>query len=416
MVDDSDRLRHSLGSQVTVQGLKLIISIGMSGWISRYLGPVDLGKLSYAAALVALLSPVGSLGVQGSLSTLLCQPKALPGLVPTAFLIELIGTCLIAAILLPVAFFAQDPMIGTLIAIAILGNLFSSVEVFETELLILQRGTLLARVGLWQTLTTTVLTSGAILLHASLLTFGWLQVIQAMLRAIFLASLHVCRQSLKQLDQANFSSAQELIKRGLPLLIAGLSVSLYMKSDLVMLQWLKGSDAVGQYSVAVKMSETLYFLPVILANTYFSRIGKAASALSKSLEIKKLYQYSWVLGFVMMLCNGFVLPLMIPLIFGSKFQQAQQALALSGPAAFAVATGCASSSWLQLKKLEWISTARTATGAVVNMILNLALIPNLGPSGAAIATSISYLVATFAIPFVFNKETRANTLLLLYPF
>ena len=33
-----------------------------------------------------------------------------------------------------------------------------------------------------------------------------------------------------------------------------------MKSDQVMLEWLKGSEDLGQYSVAVKLSESLYFL------------------------------------------------------------------------------------------------------------------------------------------------------------
>jgi O-antigen/teichoic acid export membrane protein len=416
MANYPDRLRHSLGSQIAVLGLKLVISVGISGWMSRYLGPVNLGKLSYASALVGLLAPLGSLGVQGSLSALLCEQKPLPGLVLTAFLIELIGTVIIALVLLPVAFFSGDHMIATLIAIAVLGNLFSSVEVFETELLILQRGTLLARIGLLQTLTNALLTSGAILLQAPVLAFGWLQVAQSIVRAVFLGLLDPCRQSLHQFRQVCLPAAKQLIRRGLPLLIAGLSVSLYMKSDQVMLQWLKGSGAVGQYSVAVRMSETLYFLPMILANTYFSRIGKAISALATAQEVKKLYQYSWLLGFGMMLSNIMLLPFMVPILFGPQFHQAQQALALSGPAAFAVALGCASSSWLQLKKLEWVSTARTATGAAANVILNFALIPSFGAAGAAIATSISYFVATFAITMVVNKETRINTLLLLNPF
>jgi O-antigen/teichoic acid export membrane protein len=416
MVDPPDRLRHSLGSQVAALSLKLVVSIGIGGWMSRYLGPNDLGKLSYASALVGLLAPLGSLGVQGSLSALLCQEKPAPGLVPTAFLIEIIGTLIIALVLLPVAFFSRDRVIATLISISILGNLFSSVEIFETELLILQRGTLLARIGLFQTLTNALLTSGAILLRAPLIGFAWLQVVQSALRALFLATLRPCRQSLKQFRQIYLSTAMQLIERGLPLLIAGLSVALYMKSDQVMLQWLKGSEAVGQYSVAARMSETLYFLPVILANTLFSRIGKATSVITTAMEVKRLYRHSWLLGFGMMFVNIGLLPFTIPIIFGSEFKPSQLTLALMGPAAFAVSTGCASSAWLQLRKQEWISTARTATGALINVMLNFTLIPTFGASGAAMATSISYLVATFALTMAFNKETRENTLLLLNPF
>jgi len=40
---------------------------------------------------------------------------------------------------------------------------------------------------------------------------------------------------------------------------------LYMKSDQVMLEWLRGPEDVGQYSVAVRVAESLYFLPVVLS-------------------------------------------------------------------------------------------------------------------------------------------------------
>ena len=416
MSQTPDRLRHSLGSQIAVQALRLVISIGLSGWLARYLGPTSLGKLSYALALVGLVAPLGNLGVPGSLSALLCETPQLPGLTPTALLIELAGTAIIALTLLPVAFFSQDPIIAILIAIAVLGNLFSSVEVLEAELLVEQRGTLLARIGLFPLFANALLTSFAILLQAPLIIFGWLQMLQAMLRACCVGFVRSSRETLQQLSQVNAKAATALIKRGLPLVVAGLSVSFYMRSDQVMLQWLKGAEAVGQYSVAVKISETLYFLPMILSTTYFSRVGKAGSLQLANQELKRLYQYSWLLGIAMMLANIVIFPPMIPVLFGDSFEQAQLALCYSGPAAFAVSMGYASSCWLQLLKLEWIATARTGLGALVNVVLNFALIPKFGATGAAVATSISYLVATFAITLLLNKSSRRNTLLLLYPF
>jgi Na+-driven multidrug efflux pump len=53
---------------------------------------------------------------------------------------------------------------------------------------------------------------------------------------------------------------------------------------------------------------------------------------------------------------------------------------------------------------------------ILNIALNLWLIPTMGISGAALATSISYFVATFAVLIVFSPETRRNAFLLLAPF
>jgi polysaccharide transporter, PST family len=416
MVDLPDRLRHSLSSQVAVQGFRIVIYIGINGWMSHYLGPVALGKLSYASALVGLLAPLGNLGVQSSLSALLCQPNPLPGLVPTALMIEILGTCILAIIFIPVSVLSHDPVTGTLILLSVLGNLFTSAEVFETELLVLQRGTLLARVGLMQVACNALLTSISILMQAPIVVFGWLQVIHAFVRCVLLSSLPSCQQSLMRFREVSMQTARALIQRGLPLMIAGLSVSLYMRSDMVMLQWLKGSNAVGQYSVAVKTAEALYFLPMILSNTLFSRIGKANSKHLATLGLRQLYKASWLLGIGMALTNLLLLPLLVPFVYGPQFQEAKYALALMAPAAFAVSMGYASNAWLQLMKLEWILTATTVAGAVVNAVLNLILIPKYGACGAAIATSVSHLVVTFAITLFVNKDTRANTMLLLYPF
>ena len=71
---------HSLLSQGGAQVFKLLVSIGIGGWTVRYLGPQNLGTLSYVTALVELLGPLGNLGVKGSLSAMLCEEQPMPGL------------------------------------------------------------------------------------------------------------------------------------------------------------------------------------------------------------------------------------------------------------------------------------------------------------------------------------------------
>ena len=118
-----DRLRHSLLSQGGAQGFKLLVSIGISGWTARYLGPEKLGTLSYVAALVGLLGPLGNLGVKGSLSAMLCEERPLPGLLGSALLIELVGTLVIALVLIPFVLAGKDPLLVGLIVLAVIDKL-----------------------------------------------------------------------------------------------------------------------------------------------------------------------------------------------------------------------------------------------------------------------------------------------------
>ena len=247
--------------------------------MARYLGPQNLGTLGYVAALVGLLGPLGNLGVKGSLSAMLCEEQPLPDLLGSALLIELVGTVLISVVLIPIAWVARDPVVVGLMALAVVANLLGSSEIFEVELLNRERGTQLARVGTIQTVAGALLSVLALSAQAPLLVFGGLPALQAAIRAWLLVVAAHSAQKLQLFRQASWKTSRLLIQKGWPLLLAGLSVMLYMKSDQVMLEWLRGSEDVGQYSVAVRVTESLYFLPLLLHNTFLPRIGRGTQFL-----------------------------------------------------------------------------------------------------------------------------------------
>ena len=410
-----DRLRHSLLSQGGAQVFKLLVTIGIGGWTARYLGPQNLGTLSFVTALVGLLGPLGNLGMKGSLSAMLCEEQPMPGLLGSALLIELIGTLVIAVVLIPFAWAAKDPVLVGLIGLAVLGNLFGSSEVFEVELLNRQRGTQLARVGTIQTVAGAGFSILAWMAQMPLLVFGALPVLQAVIRAWLLAASVQATKLVRLLKQASWTTSRILIRRGWPLLLAGLSVMIYMKSDQVMLEWLRGSAEVGQYSVAVRVAESLYFLPIILSNTFVPRIGQGSGDFETDPGLRQLYRSAWLLGVGMMLSSMLVLPPLLPLVFGNKFLPAQSALVWLGPAAFAVATGCASSVWLNRQGFQKLIAQRGAIGALVNIILNLLLIPRMGFVGAALATSFSYVSGVYFVG-IFRREILSNLVFLIFPF
>jgi O-antigen/teichoic acid export membrane protein len=73
--------------------------------------------------------------------------------------------------------------------------------------------------------------------------------------------------------------------------------------------------------------------------------------------------------------------------------------------------GSASSQYLLAEGYTVISFKRTAIGAVVNILLNLWLIPLYSGVGASIAALAAYFAATFSI-FLF-PQTRAQGIMML---
>ncbi|MEX2488544.1 MAG: polysaccharide biosynthesis C-terminal domain-containing protein, partial [Pseudomonadales bacterium] len=95
----------------------------------------------------------------------------------------------------------------------------------------------------------------------------------------------------------------------------------------------------------------------------------------------------------------------VTLLFGDAFAASGAVLAIHIWASVFVFLGVASSKWFLAENRQILSFQRTIMGAIVNVILNVLLIPEFGPIGAAVATVASYAVAAFIFDAA-QRETR----------
>jgi len=417
------RLRGAIGIQIASQICKLLVAIGLGGWMARYLGPTAFGSFNFIFATVSILAPLGSLGIKNALAGLLAEARsshghAMNGLLSSALIIEVSGTLLLSLCLLPWLLTSRNMTTNGLLVCAIAINFFNSGEVFEAYLFNQHRGALVGLSQLVQVLLGAALTIAALITRAPLVAFGVILAIQAAIYALALWTCVYCScaSSNKSLYINKWQTIQSLLSRGSPFVLSGLSVMVYMKSDLIMLEWLRSSREVGYYSVAVKASECLYFLPVILANNFLPRLKRFASYQLDCVlaNLKRFYKFSWLLGVCMVAVTMLFMPVLIPPIFGPQFSPALPALLALGPAAFAVSTGCASTTWMNVNGYGRIIAIQSVFGAISNIVLNLLLIPGFGIVGAAISTSLSYLMSVFVIGFCF-RDIRTNILMLAFP-
>ena len=101
----------------------------------------------------------------------------------------------------------------------------------------------------------------------------------------------------------------------------------------------------------------------------------------------------------------------IRLLFGMQYQDATGVLQIHILAGIFVFLGVASSQYLIAENYTKILFLRTFIGVIVNVILNIILIPKYGISGAAIATVISQSVVVFSIILI--PKTYKNSILML---
>jgi len=185
---------------------------------------------------------------------------------------------------------------------------------------------------------------------------------------------------------------------GLPLGVVGIAGSVIGISDRYMLGWLVGLDAAGSYAAPYDLAQRslqILMLSAFLATspTIFRRFEEGGRrALDQSLLGQARLMLATALPAATLLAAG--APLVARLLFGEAFRDAAVGL-IPIIVAATLAQGLQSyyfSYCFTLAERTLANAAVVGVGALVNILLNLLLIPAMGANGAAIATLASFLV------------------------
>ena len=113
----------------------------------------------------------------------------------------------------------------------------------------------------------------------------------------------------------------------------------------------------------------------------------------------------FIFGIFLVLIISLFSDIIIDLIFGEMYKSSGLILKIHIWSSIFVFWGMASNRYFISENLQIYSLVRTLIGAVINILLNLYLIPRFGGPGAAVASLISFSTAGFFIDF-FQKQTR----------
>ena len=236
-----------------------------------------------------------------------------------------------------------------------------------------------------------------ILWAAPLWTFALANILELMLGGIGL--LLIYNQTGGHWKKWHFdqSLAKALVGIRWPIMLAGVAVTIYMSSDQIIVGQLKGDEALGVYSVAVRISSIWYFVPVTIMSSLFPVIlaAKKRSLVEFYQRLERSFWFLGILSFGVAVIVTITANWIIQLLFGSAYAEAGPVLAVLIWTGIPVAIGVVTSSWLIAEGHTQIVLQKNTFGAVSNILFNFLLIPTYGIMGAAIATIISQICSTF---------------------
>ncbi len=394
---------------------RIIITFFVGILLVRYLGPNNFGIFSYAFSFVTLFSALSVLGIEKIVvRDLVNNPTNQNSILGTAFFLRIIGSALSLLLIFATTFITGDAGI-VLIMIALMSTMiiFRSIQVIDYyfQAKVTSRFSVYAQFG--ALVIGSIIKVFLILTNASLVYFGVAIGIENLVMVIILI-YNYRLQDLRIFDwQFNKNISVEIIKESWPLLIAGLAVTVYMKIDQVMIKHMLGDKEVGLYAAAVQLCESWYFLPTVISGSLFPAIINAKKISQQLYEsrIQKLFDILAWISIGISIPVSFSSTLVIKILYGNDFLASTPVLTIYIWSSIAIFIGVASSQYLIAENLSKLVMYRTIPGLVLNVILNIFLIPKFGIIGSAYATVISYTFAVFFI--VFFKKTRIHMVMML---
>lgn len=205
--------------------------------------------------------------------------------------------------------------------------------------------------------------------------------------------------------KVNFAYQKRLLLDSLPVVFQSFAIVIYMKTDQLMIGKMLSSEELGIYSIAVTISQVVYFLPGVLINAFYPKIAeKARNNQPYDDDVSTLGAVLIIPFILFALCCTFIIPYFIPLFFGDAYAAAGDVIKLHSWAGIFVAVGCANSYWLVLNNLQRYSLYATIIGAIFNFVLNFIFIPRFGINGAAVTTFLGQMMAAFGAYFFFKDK------------
>jgi O-antigen/teichoic acid export membrane protein len=252
-------------------------------------------------------------------------------------------------------------------------------------------------------LATAALRATLILMGAPLPAFAWAGVAEVGLAGLALATVYQRTGGLSTW-RVGLEECRALLRDSWPLVLSGAMILVYMRIDMVMLRQMTTTAELGAYAAAVKLVEGWYFLPTAVVASLFPSIvearGRDPALFTRRLQ--RLYGAMAAAGYAVAIPTCILAPWLVRLLYGSGYDATIPMLAVLVWSLPFTNLGIARGAFLASMNWTRPYLLTVALGGVLNVALNLVLIPRLGAMGAVIASLVAYWAATHGSCFLYR--------------
>ena len=381
---------------ILAKAVTLALGLILTIFIARSIGAVSFGKLGFAQSFTGLLIIFADMGLGPVTIREIARRKELASkYLANIFLVKLIFSVVTFALIAIIINLMHYPT-DTKIVVYLIGisSIFGSFSAFMRAIFkAFEKMEYESFLDIGKSIIT--ISAGLIVLFFG---YGLIAVALVYLFASFIDLLATLVVTVKKFARPelkiDLSFWRQIIFLAFPFLWTASIGVIYHQIDIVMLSVMKGDAPVGWYIAACKLIYTLVIIPDMFSYALFPVMSRFYTSSTGALRriVEKSSKYLFIIGLPIATGAIILADRIILLFYGQNFAPsilAMQILALYLPLRFMNhATGYTLSS---INK-EHLRALSATIAAIVNISLNLILIPKYSLVGAAIATAVTEVV------------------------
>lgn len=179
---------------------------------------------------------------------------------------------------------------------------------------------------------------------------------------------------------------------------------LVLKSDILLINYFLGPSSTGIYSVAVNFGDMLLILPGIIGLMLFPHLS-ADQTRESAVNTAKVARLTVIIMLFSCLATFLIYQPLVKIVFGAAFLPSMMPMFVLLPGVFFLSVEIIFAQYLAARVKLNALLYYWGAAFLVNLLLNLILLPKIGIVGASLSSSFCYLLVGIMIWRYFQKLT-----------
>ena len=400
---------------IGIQIVKSLLGLVISMLTARFLGPSNFGLINYAASIVAFVTPIMYLGLNGVLvQEIVNTPEREGEILGTSVTMTFLSSLLCVIGVISFAAAVNRGERETVIVCALYSTLliFQSLELLNYWF----QAKLLSKYASGVALFAYAVISGyKIYLLAAHKSIYWFALSNALDYMIIVIGLFIVYKRLGGGRlRFNLRTARRLWGKSRYYIVSNMMIAIFAQTDRIMLKLMINDAATGYYSAAVACAGMTGFVFTAIIDSFRPLIfdDKKTDEIRYEKDMCRLYGIIIYLSLLQSLVITLFSGLIIKILYGAAYSASINALKLIVWYTTFSYLGSVRNIWILAENRQKYLWIINLSGALANVALNYILIPITGIMGAALASLVTQIFTNVIIGFIIRPIRYSNTLML----